>query len=162
MFISDDDVLYCKNKEQNQVVLPHALKETVYRELHINMVHLVADKTLQLIRKSFYWPKMEEEVRHFINVHVHQCPCVRQKKPHIEGNAPLLAITSSASLEVVRINFLHLEKLLRIHNLRTTPYQPETNSLTERMNQTPSEPSQRNITHCEKTMSIKSFMLITA
>ena len=47
---------------------------------------------------------MKEEVRHFIN---YQCPCVRQKKPHIQGNAPLLPVTSSLQLEIVRIDFLH-------------------------------------------------------
>ena len=53
---------------------------------------------------------MEEEVRHFIN---HQRPCVRQKKPHIHGKAPLLPITSSATLESVGIDFLHLENSSR-------------------------------------------------
>ena len=76
LFISDDDVLYRKNKEHYQVILPHALKEAVYRELHINMVHPGANRTLQLIRERFYLPKMEEEVRHFIN---YQCQCVRQE-----------------------------------------------------------------------------------
>ena len=71
------------------------------------MAHLGAGKTLQLIRERFYWPKMEEEVRHFIN---HQCPCVRQKKPHIQSKAPLLPVTSSAPLEIVGIDFLFLEK----------------------------------------------------
>ena len=50
---------------------------------------------------------MEEEIRHFID---HQCPCVRQKKPHMQGKAPLLPIASSAPLEIVVIDFLHLEK----------------------------------------------------
>ena len=31
IFISDDDVLYCKNKEQLQIILPHAIMEAVYR-----------------------------------------------------------------------------------------------------------------------------------
>ena len=77
-FISDDDVICHKNKEQHQFALPHALKEAIYRESHIKVAYLGADITLQLIRERFYWLKMEEEVRHFIN---HQYPCVRQKKP---------------------------------------------------------------------------------
>ena len=144
---------------------------------------------------------MKEEVRHFIN---HQCPCVIRKKPHIQSKTSLLPTTSSAPLEIIGIDFLHLEKssggfeyillitdhfirytqaystrnktaktaathlysnfflrfgtpsqllhdqggqfknaifkylvnLLGIQNLRTTPYHPETNELTERMNQT--------------------------
>ena len=71
------------------------------------MAHLVADRTLQLIRERFYWSKIEGEVRHCIN---HQCPYVIQKKPQIQGKAPLLPITSSALLEIVGIGFLRLEK----------------------------------------------------
>ena len=67
-----------KNKEQHQFALPHAIKEAIYRESHIKVAYLGADIILQLIRERFYWLKMEEEVRHFIN---HQYPCVRQKKP---------------------------------------------------------------------------------
>ena len=83
-----------KIEEQHQVVLPHALNKAVYRELHINMDHLGADRTLQFIRERFYWPKLKEEVRHFTN---HQCPCVRQKEPHIQGKASFLPIISAAS-----------------------------------------------------------------
>ena len=54
LFISNDNVLYRKNKEQHEVVLPHAIKEAVYRELHINMAHPGADGTLQLIRERFH------------------------------------------------------------------------------------------------------------
>lgn len=108
MFISHDDILYCKNKEQHQVVSRHALKEAVFRELHINMTRLGADRTLQCIRERFYLPKMEEKVRRFIN---NQHPCVRQKKPHIQGKAPLLSIISSAPLEIVEIDFFAPKKV---------------------------------------------------
>ena len=107
MFISDDNVLYRKNKEQHQFVSTHALKEAVYRELHINMAYLSADTTLQFIRETFYSVKMEEEVRHFIN---QQCPCVRLKKPHIQDNAPPLPITSSSTLKIVGSDSLHPKK----------------------------------------------------
>ena len=71
------------------------------------MAHLGADRTLKLIREMFYWSRMEEDVRHFIS---HQCPCVGQKKPHIQSKAPILPIISSAPLDIVRIDFLHLKK----------------------------------------------------
>ena len=74
LFESDDDALYLKNKERHQIVLPHTLKKTAYRELHTNMVHLGVDRTLQLIGERFYQPKMGKEIGHFIN---HQCQCVR-------------------------------------------------------------------------------------
>ena len=108
MFISHDDILYCKNKEQHQFVSRHALKEAVYRELHINMTRLGADRTLQCIRERFYMPKMKEKVRRFIN---NQPPCVRQKKPHIQGKGPLLPIISSAPLEIVETDFFVPKKV---------------------------------------------------
>ena len=107
MFISDDNILYRKNKEQHQFVSTHALKEAVYRELHITMAYLSADTTLQFIRENFYSVKMEEEVTHFIN---HQCPCERLKKPHIQDNTPPLPITSSSTLKIVGSDSLHLKK----------------------------------------------------
>ena len=64
-------------------------------------------RLLQLIRERFYWPKMEEELYYFIS---NMCTCVRQKKPHIQDQAPSLPITISSPLEVVRVDFLHLEK----------------------------------------------------
>lgn len=50
---------------------------------------------------------MKEDVIHFIK---HPCPFVTHKKPHIQGKAPFQPITSSAPLEIVGIDFLHLEK----------------------------------------------------
>ena len=167
----------------------------------MNMGHLGADRTLQLIRERLYWPKMEEEVHYFIS---NLCTCVRKKKPHIQSQALVPPIIKSSPIEVVGVDFLHLEKssggfeyillltnhftrytqayptknktaktaanhlyngfilrfgipskilhnqgkefdndlfknlanLLGIQNLRTTPYHPQTNGLTERMNQT--------------------------
>ena len=199
--VNDNDLLYRKSKDYHQIILPCRYKEAVYKELHMNMIHLGADRTLQLIRERFYWPGMEEEVRYFIS---NLCTCAGQKKPPIQGQAPLLPIITSSPLEVVGVDFLHLEKssggfeymllltdhfirytqtyptknkaaktasnhlyndfiprfgipskilhdqggefendlfknlanLLGIQNLRTTPYHPQTNGLTERMNQT--------------------------
>ena len=80
---------------------------------------------------------MEEEVRHFFN---DQCPCVRQKKPDIQGNALLLPITLSALLEIVGIDFLHLEKssggleyilLITDHFTRYTQAYPNRNKTAE-------------------------------
>ena len=50
---------------------------------------------------------MKEEVGNFIN---HQCLFVRQKKPQIQGKAPLLPVTSSVPLKIVGIDFLYPEK----------------------------------------------------
>ena len=74
------------------------------------MGHLGADRTLQflLIKDKFYWPKMGQDIRYFIS---NICPCVRQKKRNIQPAAPLVPISSSSSpLEIIGIDFLHLEK----------------------------------------------------
>ena len=44
------------------------------------MGHLGKDRTLQLIRDRFYWPKMEGDVTHLVTK---VCSCVKTKKPHI-------------------------------------------------------------------------------
>ena len=68
------------------------------------MVHLDQDHKLQLIRHQFYWPKMEDDVRHFVS---RVCSCVKSKKPHIVPVAPILFILSSASSELIGLDFLH-------------------------------------------------------
>ena len=101
------------------------------------MAHLDADRILQLIRKRFYLPKMDEKARYFIN---NQRPCVKQKKPYIQGKPPLLPITSSAPLEIVGIDLLHLKKssvgfayilLITDHFIRCTQAYPTRNKTTK-------------------------------
>ena len=105
--VNDNDLLYRKSNDYQQIILLCRYKEAVYKELHMHMIHPGADRTLQLIRERFYWPGMEEEVRYFIS---NLCTCVGQKKPPIQGQAPLLPIITSSPLEVVGVDFLHLEK----------------------------------------------------
>ena len=50
---------------------------------------------------------MEEEIHYFIS---NLCTCIRQKKPHIQGQASLLLIITLLPLEAVGVDFLHLEK----------------------------------------------------
>ena len=49
--LSSDNILYRKGDENNQVILP-------FKELHVDMGHLVYDRTLELIKESFFWSKM--------------------------------------------------------------------------------------------------------
>ena len=102
-------ITYCAEKVMTTIksIFLGDIKRQCAKELHMNIGHLGADRTLQLIRERFYWPKMEEEIHYFIS---NLCTCIRQKKPHIQGQAPLLPIITLSPLEVVGVNFLHLEK----------------------------------------------------
>ena len=59
-------VLYHKQKEDAQthyhIVLPEALRSLVLKSLHDDMGHMGTERTLDLIRKHFYWPKMSGEM----------------------------------------------------------------------------------------------------
>ena len=99
-------ILYRHSGSIRQLVLPQKLKPLVYSELHVKMGHLGVERTVQLAKERFYWPKMADDIKHFITK---LCSCVRQKKPHIQHSAPLHTITSSAPLELIGIDFLHLD-----------------------------------------------------
>ena len=70
------------------------------------MGYLDKDRTLQLIRDRFYWPKMEDDVTHFVTK---VCSCVKRKKPHIVPVAPMQTFSSAAPLELIGLDFLHLD-----------------------------------------------------
>ena len=103
--INDNDLLCRKSNDYHQINFLYRYKETVYKVLHMNKGHIGADRTLQLIRERFYWPRMEEKVHYFIN---NLCTCFRQKKTYsgpstIAPNNNIITIRSSWSrFSVVR------------------------------------------------------------
>ncbi|KAG1932751.1 interleukin-1 receptor accessory protein-like 1-A [Pimephales promelas] len=92
------DVLY-------QLALPVDLRETVLTSLHNDMGHLGIERTLDLARSRFYWPRMAMTVEEKIKA----CErCVRRKTLP-ERAAPLVNIATSRPLELVCIDYLSLE-----------------------------------------------------
>ena len=196
-----EGVLMRKQNTLEQIVLPKSLRQHIYDELHAGMGHLGADRVGELARRRVYWPGMQQDIENYIQ---HQCPCLAQRRPARKKNAALQSINTNGPLELVTMDYLHLEKgsggyeyilvivdhftkftqayptrnkssktaarhlyddfLLRfgipakflsdqgkefdckvIHELcqltgvkkiRTTPYHPQTNGITERMNRT--------------------------
>ena len=61
---------------------------------------------LELIRERFYWPQMNDEVKHFVGK---ICKCVKDKKPVRLPQAPQKSIASSETMEPVGLDFLHLD-----------------------------------------------------
>lgn len=47
---------------QYQLVLPEELRHMVLTSLHDNMGHMGRDRTLDLVRARFYWPRMASDV----------------------------------------------------------------------------------------------------
>ncbi len=88
-----------------QLALPVDLRETVLTSLHNDMGHLGIERTLDLARSRFYWPRMATTVEEKIKT----CErCVRRKTPP-ERAAPLVNIVTGRPLELVCMDFLSLE-----------------------------------------------------
>ncbi|XP_073711543.1 uncharacterized protein [Misgurnus anguillicaudatus] len=88
-----------------QLVLPREYVSMVLRSLHDESGHLGMDKTIELIRQRFYWPKMGVEVEQYIK----NCGRCITRKALPQRAAPLKQITSQGPLDLVCIDFLSLE-----------------------------------------------------
>ena len=67
----------------------------------------VVIRVFKLARERLYWPKMYADIKQFIH---DECGCLAQRKPHIQQVAPLQSIVTSAPMEMIAIDYLHLEK----------------------------------------------------
>lgn len=104
-----DGVLFRKRRDNDalsyQLVLPEELRPVVLKSLHDDMGHLGIERTLDLVRARFYWPKMAVDVERKIKT----CGrCVRRKALPDKA-APLVNITTSRPLELLCMDFLSLE-----------------------------------------------------
>lgn len=102
----ENDLLYRKTTERKQLVLPGVYKQIVLTHLHNNMGHVGVEKVLNLARARFYWPFMKKEIEEYVT---RKCLCLKQKRPATHERAPMGSITSNSPLELVCIDFLHLE-----------------------------------------------------
>lgn len=75
-------ILYRKRKEGGhttfQLVLPKELRVMAMKSLHDDMSHLGIERTTDLLRSRFYWPKMAAELE--AKVKTCNC-CIRRKAP---------------------------------------------------------------------------------
>lgn len=92
-------------EEFTQLVLPKEFRETVLRSLHDELGHLGIEKTTDLVRSRFFWPKMARDAEQ----HVKNCgECITRKSPG-QRVAPLHQITSTGPMDLVCIDFLSVE-----------------------------------------------------
>ncbi|XP_072767936.1 uncharacterized protein [Nerophis lumbriciformis] len=104
-----DGLLYRKRKCEEetiyQLILPESLRVTVLKCLHDDMGHMGIDRTIDLVRTRFYWPRMAADVEHKVKT----CGrCVRRKTPP-EKAAPLVSIQTSRPMQLVCMDYLSLE-----------------------------------------------------
>lgn len=85
-----------QGRVQRQLALPESLREIVLTCLHNDMGHLGIERTLDLLRSRFYWPRMANAVERKIQT----CErCVRRKSM-VQKAAPLVNIQTSRPLEL--------------------------------------------------------------
>lgn len=90
---------------QHQLVLPQECRTDVLVSLHDQMGHMGIERTLDLVRNRFYWPRMANDVQ----TKVKTCERCIKRKTLPERAAPLVNIITSHPLELVCIDFLTLE-----------------------------------------------------
>lgn len=108
--ILKDGLLYRITKchsggEIHQLVLPKIFHDVVLRSVHNDSGHLGIERTLDLLRQRFYWPRMSQDIEQ----HIKRCgECITRKTP-AQKSAPLHQISSSGPLDLVCIDFLSME-----------------------------------------------------
>lgn len=91
-------------EERFQVVCPTARRKEVWECYHEATGHAGVERTLTCIRRHFFWPDMENEVREFQS----GCVACSLQRDRTEVRAPLVPMTASFPLEVVGLDFLSL------------------------------------------------------
>ncbi|XP_070409443.1 uncharacterized protein [Nothobranchius furzeri] len=90
---------------QHQLVLPEELRDVVLRSLHDDMGHTGKERTVDLVRARFYWPRMASDIEKKIRTST-RCVC---RKALPERAAPLVNIMTTRPLKCVCMDFLSVE-----------------------------------------------------
>lgn len=107
--VIDNVVLYRKRMNSGeplfQLVLPSKYRETALEGLHDSVGHMGFERTIDLVRMRFYWPKMSTDV----DKKLRTCERCIRRKAKAERTARLVNIRTSRPLELVCMDYLSLE-----------------------------------------------------
>lgn len=92
-------------REVSQIVLPAKYRPMVLKSVHDDAGHLGTERTTELIKDRFYWPRVASEVATYIQ----NCGRCVARKSIPQKAAPLQHITSNGPLDLVCIDFLSIE-----------------------------------------------------
>ncbi|XP_071374845.1 retrovirus-related Pol polyprotein from transposon 412 [Centroberyx affinis] len=92
-------------RDVSQLVLPARYRPMVLKSMHDDAGHLGMERTTELIKDRFYWPKMASEIATYIQ----NCGRCVARKSLPQRAAPLQRITSNGPLDLVCIDFLSIE-----------------------------------------------------
>lgn len=98
-------VLNQRGEAFHQLVMPRSHRERAFQGVDDEVGHMGIERTLELARARFYWPKMAK----YIETKCKSCErCVR-RKARVQRASKLTNIKVSGPLELVCIDFLTLE-----------------------------------------------------
>lgn len=98
-------ILSQKGEEFLQIVVPNCLRERAFQGVHDETGHMGIERTLELARARFYWPKMAQ----YVEEKCKTCERCIRRKSRAQKAAKLVNIKVSGPLELICIDFLSLE-----------------------------------------------------
>ncbi|XP_062322169.1 uncharacterized protein LOC134023827 [Osmerus eperlanus] len=94
-------------EEVDQLVLPEALQEVVFQQLHNDQGHPGRDRTYELIRRRGFWPGMSVDIERRCQNCSH---CVIAKSTRPPARAPMAHLLASNPNQILAIDFTILEQ----------------------------------------------------
>lgn len=92
-------------EKTHQLVLPAEFKAVVLKSMHDDFDHLGTERTIDMLRSRFFWPKLAVDV----NQYVRNCGECIMRKSLCQRVAPLHQIVSTRPMDLVCIDFLSME-----------------------------------------------------
>jgi transposase InsO family protein len=94
-------------EEVHQLVLPKGLRKEVLHQLHDQMAHQAAERTMELLKARFFWPSMYKDVEKYVK----ECPrCVHAKGDYSVPNIKQGRLQAKEPLDILYIDFTLVDK----------------------------------------------------